>query len=159
MPCDRCNAITATNNRCKLRTCVRFPYCWIHLRSIDGLMVRASTIPGAGLGLFANRRFQRNHRITKYSSHEISRTANQDSDYVLKISANQFMDSESLRNYPGRFINSNANTGRPANARFAQGYQIHRDNRYNLRWISVYAIRRIEKGDEILIDYGDEYNI
>ena len=37
MVCPECKAITDAGTRCKRRTCVRYPYCWQHLKLREGL--------------------------------------------------------------------------------------------------------------------------
>jgi hypothetical protein len=62
--CGRCTAISKRRkSRCKLRTCRSLPYCHVHLPSESGVMVRKSLIEGAGLGLFATKRYKRNDTI------------------------------------------------------------------------------------------------
>jgi hypothetical protein len=58
LDCKQCIFIKGNGQRCKRRTCVRKDYCWQHLRSQKGVDVRPSTLPGAGLGLFAYKTFR-----------------------------------------------------------------------------------------------------
>jgi hypothetical protein len=51
--CGTCTAMKKDNTPCTLRTCKVGPYCWIHTWTKLWLKVRPSTIPEAGLGLFA----------------------------------------------------------------------------------------------------------
>ena len=58
--CTRCK-YSATRRghtfRCSRTTCKIGGYCFAHLKTLFGLEVKQSTIPGAGLGLFATRHF------------------------------------------------------------------------------------------------------
>ena len=73
--CSRCQASTASGGQCKNSTCERFPYCWVHLKQIDGLAVKPSTIAGAGKGLFAEKRFRPGETVTRYSARRVSATS------------------------------------------------------------------------------------
>ena len=50
--CAQCEGVNGTGQRCKRQVCLNRPYCPQHARSLLGLEVRPSTIPGAGDGLF-----------------------------------------------------------------------------------------------------------
>ena len=54
MPTQRCTGTTKKGQHCKQRT-AKGQYCWNHMSSVLGLRLRTSTVPGAGLGLFASR--------------------------------------------------------------------------------------------------------
>lgn len=53
--CIVCRGTTAAGTPCTRSTCTTGPYCWQHLRKEEFLRVKKSTIPGAGLGLFADK--------------------------------------------------------------------------------------------------------
>jgi len=168
MTCDRCTAITKNGTRCKLHTCRTLKYCWIHLKSIDGLQIKKSGIPNADLGLFATKSFPYSKTrvdptITYYSARTISDTPNRGSEYVLKVNDKpQYLDSWSPSNFVGRYINSFKNhpdkSKRRANVRFTKGSRIYRkDDRYVVP-IKQKAMK-INKGDELFINYGSDYPI
>lgn len=163
MPCPQCQAITKDGTRCKRNTCVRYPLCFQHMKSIEGLEIKQSNIPNANLGLFATKEFPYNERnpptITKYSSKQIENQENPDSDYVLKVGKKRYLDSKDKSNYAGRYINSYVNDPalRPANVRFTAGSRIYPfNNRY---YVPIKQIRQINKGEELLIDYGRNYRL
>ena len=112
MPCPKCIAITKNGTSCKRNTCVRFPYCFQHMNSIEGLQLKKSEINDAGLGLFATRNFplsstrKQDPTITYYSSKNITNGPNDDSAYVLKVNNKQYLDSNDPSNFSGRYINS-----------------------------------------------------
>ena len=56
---------------------------------LDCCEVRQSTIPGAGLGLFATKTIYPKQRITKYSGRIISRTEAESSEsaYILHVNS------------------------------------------------------------------------
>ena len=69
------------------------------------------------------------------------------------------MDSKDKSNYAGRYINSYLNDPalRPANVRFTAGSRIYPfNNRY---YVPIKQIRQINKGEELLIDYGRNYRL
>ena len=75
LQCQQCSAATAAGAQCRKRACVGVPECWVHLLRDHSLRVKASTIPGAGLGLFAVKRgaaadailFRPGDKITDYA--------------------------------------------------------------------------------------------
>jgi hypothetical protein len=48
----RCAHIKANGQQCKLKVQIGLPYCWIHRNFEQHLVVRPSTIPNSGLGVF-----------------------------------------------------------------------------------------------------------
>lgn len=86
LECNRCTATAENGQRCKLRTCIGVPLCWIHNRKNKHLAIKPSTIAGAGKGLFAIRTktkgltqaqkdapiFKKDQVITKYEGQEIT---------------------------------------------------------------------------------------
>tara|TARA_R110002012_G_scaffold158318_3_gene319718 strand:- start:1809 stop:2315 length:507 start_codon:yes stop_codon:yes gene_type:complete len=166
MPCGQCEATTKNGTRCKLRTCRTLKYCWIHLKKIDGLQIKKSEIPDAGLGLFStkNRPYSKtktNPTITYYSAERISDKPNEESDYILKVSKNHYLDSQNPRNFVGRYINSfqyhQDRLKRRANVRFTRGTTIYKkDDRYV---VPIKQKTKINKGDELYINYGADYPI
>ena len=159
MKCGACNATTATRNKCRKRVCVGRKYCHIHRRKKLGLVVRQSTIQGAGKGLFVTREFKKGSTIGRYAGEILSRVEHNrryggsDEDhgpYSLRTSnsGNRVVSSECKRG-----IMSMANGTKrksKANARFVD--KLRADGT-----IRVEAIRRIKQNDEILIHYGRDY--
>ena len=167
MPCPNCIAITKAGTRCKRNTCVRYPYCFQHLRLISGLELKKSEIHDAGLGLFASRDFPiktnrtKDPTITYYSSKSITQQPSPDSAYVLEVNKNQYLDSKDPSNFAGRYINSFKNhphiSKRQANVRFTQGQSIYKkDERYV---VPIKQKKAIKKGDELYINYGQNYHL
>jgi len=167
MPCPKCIAITKNGTSCKRNTCVRFPYCFQHMKSIEGLQLKKSEINDAGLGLFATRNFplsstrKQDPTITYYSSKNITNRPNNDSAYVLKVNNKQYLDSKDPSNFSGRYINSFKNHPdihkRNANVRFTKGVKIYeKNNRYV---VPIKQKKPIKKGDELYLNYGTDYLI
>ena len=168
MGCPQCQAITEAGTRCKRHTCVRYPYCYQHMRIKEGLALKKSDIPNAGTGVFATRDFPLNKKlmnlkakrpIAYYSAKEITDKPDPDSAYVLKVNKNQYLDSKSPSNYTGRYINSFKNhpdkSKRGANVRFAANNRIYeKDDRFV---VPIRQSKPIKKGDELYINYGNAY--
>ena len=160
--CLQCSALKKNGQRCSLNTCVQFPYCWIHLKSIDKLQIKKSTVPNAGKGLFyvGKTDLKPKVRVTLYSSKEITRK-DIEGDYVLQVSSKQFLDGKDKSNFVGRYINSMKGTGKQPNVRFGTGYRISKktvngETRYT---IPIVTIKKIKPNTELLLDYGKDYRL
>ena len=161
MVCPQCEAITEEGTRCKRHTCVRFPYCFQHMRIIEGLALKDSDVPDAGKGVFATQDFPLKAKkpIAYYSAKEITHKPDPNSAYVLKVNNNEYLDSKSPSNYTGRYINSFKNhpdkKKRKANVRFAKNQRIYwKDNR---AVVPIRQIKPIKKGQELFLNYGNAY--
>lgn len=148
--------------QCSLNTCERYPYCWIHLRSKEGLKVQNSNIPHAGRGLFATKNFRKKERVAKYSGHLRDRPVD-NNDYVFQVSKAKFLDAEDKENHAGRFINDPKGTGKNPNVRFSKTRRVYddptkrknsKDRRY---YVPMVANRNIRKGQELLVSYGSQF--
>ena len=107
-----------------------------------------STIPGAGLGLFATRAYKRGDFVTVYSG-VVSRRA-PSGDRVLDLAPPYSVDGiEPCRHPAGRGDLVNHAPGRP-NCRYAIV-----DSR--MRLAAVIATRRVAAGDEFFTSYGPHY--
>ena len=146
--CDQCHFIKADGLRCKIRTCTTGPYCWIHTRIKYGVRVKPAMF---GKGLFAAREFQPNEKVGEYTGDRLSRQQYNarypggiGSDYVLEKNPNLLIDARSTQSSVVRYANDCHNTGRPCNARLTVA-------------ASLRTTRHVNKGDEIMAPYGDEY--
>lgn len=112
--------------------------------------VRPSTIPGIGLGLFARSRLRKGDVIGHYTGLRLDEEeANSEpyvhSRYLVWICKDWYLDAQgSFGNYT-KYIN---HSSRP-NAELLT----------STRWkvALIQALSRIEPGEEIFFDYGDEY--
>jgi hypothetical protein len=156
--CSRCQATTKSGGQCKLTTCKLYPYCWIHLKSKDGLQVKKSTIDGAGEGLFyvGKQEFPANKNIALYSTKKVSSTPIS-GHYVLQVSKNKFIDSKNKQNFVGRYINSNKGTKRPPNVRFSSGRVVKKVK--DRETIPIISKKKIKKGSELLLNYGKSFKL
>ena len=154
--CDRCTATTAAGHRCKLRTCKVGPYCWIHTKSIAGLQVKRSGIPGAGLGLYTTReRKKGDKRVVMYGGTRKNKAqidAMRNTDYVFEVKKNSYIDGAKTNSSPARYINHCRSVDEKKkvcenNAKFYRS-----GNHINLQ-----TKKRIPAGDEIFASYGSNY--
>lgn len=148
---ERCHAIARNGNRCKHKT-LRGVYCHQHLDQLEHLRVKNSSLPGAKLGLFPTKQFNRGENITPYTG-DIVINADPDfgDDYALQI-----------KKQPPTFISArrtNTAVGRFANARKAGQGRNNAQLVYNshTRQANVRATKKIDAGTEITVAYGAEY--
>lgn len=157
--CDRCNGTAAsTGRRCSRRTCKIAGLCYQHLRSAHGVEIKKSTIPGAGMGLFAARdivvRRGKPTPILPYGGDPL--TASQVKERYPDASPQYVMCTSGDRCQDGRSTQSSA--ARYANGCDRRGQGLF--SRCNSKFTGVgklAATRTIKKGEEILVRYGPEY--
>ena len=160
MDCIQCQATTSSGSRCKLRTCRQYPYCWIHLKKIDGLQVKTSQIPNAGKGLYyvGKKPIKKDKKIATYSARQVSRHPDETSDYNLEVGRGRYLNSTSPLNYVGRYINDSRNTAFRNNVRLTKSAQIKmKNNRYT---VPIYTTKKINPkagGVELFLPYGRGY--
>lgn len=161
--CERCTATSkSTGQRCKLRTCIGVPYCWMHLLSDHSLRIKPSSIPGAGKGLFALRRgvadsseviFRKRDHITRYGGEVIDtavlnqRYGSYTAPYGIKVRNGMYEDAACKRGTGA--IANHASRSR-ANTR----YSVSRDSPPH---VSLKATKNIRNGTEVVTYYGSDY--
>jgi hypothetical protein len=153
--CDRCTGITKTGQVCKLRTCIRLPYCFIHARKILYLEVKSSTIPNGGCGLFTTKDRSKNDKIAEYIGESLSvseyktRYPHENGKYVLQIKKGLYSNAKCIRG-----IAAMANTKKnksDCNAFFSVSFKTGT--------ASLKLSKNIKQGDEIFVYYGKEYKL
>ena len=112
--------------------------------------VRPSSIPGIGYGLFARTRIRKGDMIGHYTGKQLTEEeANSEpyvnSRYLVWICNDWYVDAEGPRGNYTRYINHSAtpNTELLTSVRW--------------RTAAIRALKRIEPGEELFFDYGDEY--
>lgn len=159
--------------RCKNISCAIGPFCWLHTAIIYHVRAKKSNIANAGNGLFVDDgRLQRNFHgfkrgdfIAPYTPGDKYRNETQ-----LKKATSTQRFSEAERptavyavNTPSGIINahqSNSNPARYANQGSASGrFKFNAELAYaeDRREEWIVAIRDIEKGEEIFVDYGENF--
>jgi len=127
------------------------------------VIVKKSTIPDAGNGLFLLESTRKNERITFYSGKHLvaSQARNSDSQYIVQISKNIFLDAKGPGHCAGKFINCGRKAKRNINARLSGSSTFTVCKKTHMKWISVFATCHINASVshpvEIFIDYGPDY--
>ena len=159
--CVRCKGETQKGTECKRRTCARKDYCWQHLKEYRKVAVKRSTIPNAGLGLYAERDYKKGETITKYSGKQVSSDNHKydDSEFKFQFSKDTSIVSNSTQDEVGRYANTCRQKQKKDkickgnNARF----KAHKRNgRVRVR---IAASKPIKKGQEIFVSYGPGFRI
>ena len=141
--------------KCAARNCkstIRrgLPYCCKrnHLQRKLGLEVKRSTIDGAGLGVFACRRFESGQRVCRYHSERLRKR-----EYERRYGKTDWQTSYLLEldefYVDGTYV-------RGVDAMINDGLS---DEKNNVEFLEsgVYATRDIEIGQEIFVSYGPAY--
>lgn len=139
--------------RCKRKTTKTHPYCGPHTDQVLGLRVAKSTIPLAGMGLFATRGFKKDEVICEYGGEKLTvdqydRRYGDDAmgSYGIQLDSKHIIDARKTSAGVARYACDYHGSGRRPNAEYVtDGGKIH-----------IVATRRIAAGEEILTDYGDE---
>jgi len=151
MPTQVCTARTKKGDPCRQRT-AKGQFCWCHLTSELGLRIKQSTVPNAGMGLFAAKPLTRNFFID-YTGDRVPLESEDDGGaYFLQIYRDQAIDAARTNCGEGRWVNDPRGTDSTANAKFV----IHTP-RGGLRVAGLRTTRPILKGEEILVKYGVGY--
>ncbi len=149
--CNQCIAKSMNGGRCRRTTCIVGPWCWQHLELTQGLKVGPSTIPGAGKGLFAVKKFKAHDIITEYTGKRITaaKALKSKSQYIIDTyNQNQKVNARKTNSTPGRYANDVRGTRKRPNAQL-----VAEPN----EWPAIQAVRAIQPGTEILVKYGDYY--
>lgn len=163
--CGQCNSQTRGGNRCSRRTCKYGIDCWQHTKFNKGLEVKRSEIPGAGAGLFATRDFEDGDLIGHYTGEVKTRAQSERDDTGFAVARDDGMhvDANNTQTEPTRFANDCEGGDFPCdnNAEFLDEGDWVPDGAGGERWqtnrLDVRATADIEAGDEIYLNYGQEY--
>ncbi len=123
--------------------------------------VATSLIPAAGKGLFAKRRLEKNEEICIYSGKLIDCVDAKyvDPSYMVEFELGKGFKliGDNLSGDPGIYANSlhPLSEGLSRNARFDLGCKKYLVG--NRGCFAVRAIRTIEAGEEIIVNYGSNY--
>lgn len=96
----------------------------------------------AGRGLFATITFKRNEKIIQYVGEEVLFESARNTKYLIEVDETTVIDG-SCHSNKARYINHSCKPN-------AQAYIVDRK-------VFIYAKRRIAPGEEITIDYGEDY--
>jgi len=164
MPSQRCTANSKkTELQCANKT-LKGNYCAVHMRTMAGLKVSKSTNELAGMGLFAARDFEKGEHIADYTGDELIYKHDTDKNkeklnnrgiYVLGLTRYHAVDGSRTNSGYGRWANDPRGmaTGE-ANAELTNDVNYKRNMRAPA---GLRAKRKINKGEEIFVNYGAEY--
>ena len=141
--------MTKNNVQCKLKTCIRHPYCWIHAKKILNLIVKKSTIENAGCGLFTTADIRKDAKICEYEGEILHKQINENSQYTMKLKHNLFIDATCLRGI-GAMANAKK-TLKACNAKLTT------NNTRTKGFLK--ATHNIKSGAEIFLYYGDTFSL
>lgn len=156
----QCEANSINGNRCKRKVVIGLPLCYQHTASIYKLKVKKSNIPNAGMGIFAMDKtkgendivFKKDKLICPYFGEIIDgeelrrRYGKYLAPYGIKIKNETYMDG-ALQRGIGSILNHKNNRG--SNCKFSNNYKT----------INIKSIKNIRNGDELFVNYGDEYDM
>ncbi|POM73048.1 Hypothetical protein PHPALM_10140 [Phytophthora palmivora] len=118
----------------------------------DGLEVRDSKIPGAGKGLFATKHYARGSTICEYSGVVLPNEAAlklKDKSYLMKLGNGVYVDALHCPDVLARYINDcRGHRG---------GFNVHFQKRPEDGKADVVAMRDIQPGEELYVNYGRLY--
>ena len=136
---------------------IQLYYICAHKKIMSKLVVKKSTIPGSGKGLFTKRDIKKGERIIEYLGEIITeaecnrRAENNFSGYVFYISKRKCIDAYSDHKALARYANDARGLIRIKGIKNNCCYEIWK----NRGWIN--AEKNIKAGDEIFVSYGAEY--
>ena len=122
-------------------------------------VIKESTIPGAGNGLFLLEGAKHGEPIARYSGKLLSKAQAEasSSDYIIQVTKSKFLCAEADDEWEGRASNCARKAGRTCNARFAANGQILVCKASGKHYIKVFAVGDIKPTEEVLPDYGPVY--
>jgi SET domain-containing protein len=121
------------------------------------LLVKKSQIPDAGLGLFTSRAIREGNRIIEYRGEIITwkdykkRVEDDKDGYLFFVNNKRCIDAYATPQYKARYANDAEGLSRVPGLRNNAIYQIFGDKCY------IVADRDIRAGEEIFVEYTDEY--
>lgn len=140
----------------------------------DGVSLKSSCIVGAGMGLFGGKDFDKLDLITEYSGHvglavDLHTSAHfLNKGYIFTLSPHLYIDGSKAPSKPGfpggSFANDSRNSPYRPNAKYVifnrLPLSIPKDVRTGVKSsqrMFLVAIEPIKAGEEIFVDYGEDY--
>ena len=158
--CMQCSAQTKNETRCKRTTCKYLPYCYTHLKSIKGVVVKPSAIPNAGDGLYALKKFKPGDKILDYTG-EVLNLEQRNKRYGTSPSDYAPYGLETKSTPPVKIVDAACKRCAAAYANDRRGQPPQVVNNAKLATHqgkgSLKAIKNINPGQEIYVGYGPAY--
>jgi hypothetical protein len=149
---QQCEGLDRDGSQCERYT-EHGIYCSQHLKSIDNLKIRRSTIPEAGLGLFTTIDRERGTNICTYAGRiiiDLENTSTVEGPYVLQVGKNNpqvYIDAARTNSCYGRYANSGGSR--------RNNCQLIYDRINRKAWLR--ATKKIKAGSELFTAYGRSY--
>jgi len=121
------------------------------------LIVKSSSLPNAGKGLFTNKAIKKSEKIIEYKGEIIDwkeyekRVAEDKDGYLFYINKKRCIDAFSTPQHKARYANDAAGLSRVKGLRNNSSYEIFGDQCF------IVAERDIKPGEEIFVNYTKEY--
>lgn len=150
--CKRCRATTKKGTRCTRTACYGFPWCFSHWSSKAGVRVAPAL---HGKGLYATKKFRAGQWVCAYGGEKISveeleKRYPGDTNAPYALMEGPLVEDAACQ----RGLGSMANTADERAGQVNNGLYYVRNGRFWLR-----TTRPVEKGDEILCDYGHAFDV
>lgn len=172
----KCPQCVASNkggtDRCSRPTCKYGPKCWQHTKIQDGLVVKKSTIKGAGEGLFAAKAFHKDEKVAQYTGEKLTapqlakrygkgKGKGKLGPYVVHQGNAQYIDARVTNSGVARYSNDCHGTSKQCNAELVTECKWVKAKGKRRKCVPektfIEAKREIKPGSEILTNYKDEY--
>ena len=156
---EQCQFIKQNGDRCKLKTILGSPYCFIHLKYHFHLTIKPSLIPNSGKGLFAFDPkkdanaiiFKKGDKIMEYKGELITndeleeRYGNKTAPYSVKINKDLYQDCSCKR----------------GSASIANTYPNHNNATLlvHRKKVFIKATKNIRNNEEIYLSYGRNFRL
>ncbi len=121
------------------------------------LVIKKSTLPGAGKGLFTLKDIRKGQTICKYEGERITwtqaieRNDKNKGGYVYYINSKNCIDAYHYKDTYGRYANDAAGVGRIKGFRNNSTYAEIKNE------VFIRATRNVKAGSEIFVSYGRSY--
>ena len=150
----RCQGRTKSGAQCSRRT-NRGTMCWQHSTSQQNIRIKTSTLPGAGLGLFAGAKgFKRGEEVAKYTGPLVQNSdPDHGGDFAVGLNRHSYIDGGSSRNI-GSYINDCRS--RDKRQGLCAGDNVEWRTDRSRRRIRMTAKKPIAPGEETFIRYGEQ---
>lgn len=168
----KCPANTIKKQRCQNQASIPYEYCWIHLRQIMHLRVKKSTIPNAGLGLFADDPTKEAGEVVFYPKQgKHSEIANYDGEIISNQECiNRYGEETAPYGYGVSYKRKNGErvdfvidaalkrtVASIANHKAVSKENAHLTTRPNGAGVYLRADKKIKNGSEIFASYGNDF--
>ncbi|MCC7400234.1 MAG: SET domain-containing protein [Chitinophagaceae bacterium] len=119
------------------------------------LVVKRSSLPGAGKGLFTKSLIPAGTRIVEYKGRITTwkevKASESENNYIFYVNRNYVINAEPFKKLPGRYANDSRGLRKIRGVRNNSVYVVVNGK------VFIEATRDIFPGEEIFVDYGRDY--